>query len=59
MSGFHTVESLLQDRMPEAEVALRFAFHLLDLSGSHGVADAHGAIDGAQIRVHANFSPSR
>lgn len=39
----------LEDHMPEAEVALLLAFHLLDHSKSHGAADV--AIDGAQVRV--------
>lgn len=42
--------TLPQDRMPEAEVSLRLAFHLLALEGSH--KSAMVAIDGAQIRVH-------
>jgi len=37
------------DRMPEAEVALLLAFHLLDHPESHGEAEV--AIDGAQVRV--------
>jgi hypothetical protein len=41
---------LPEDRMPEAEVSLRLAFHLLARPDSHGVAEV--AIDGAQIRVH-------
>jgi hypothetical protein len=41
--------SLPQDRMPEAEVSLRLAFHLLSLPGSEGSAQV--AIDGAQVRV--------
>ena len=45
-----SVCDLPKDRMPEAEVSLRLAFHLLALSGSQGVARV--AIDGAQIRVH-------
>lgn len=36
--------------MPEAEVALRLAFHLLDQSGSGGHAEV--AVDGAMVRVH-------
>ena len=35
--------------MPEAEVSLRLAFHLLGLPGSEGVARV--AIDGAQVKV--------
>jgi hypothetical protein len=42
--------SLPQDRMPEAEVSLRLAFHLLSLPDAGGSAQV--AIDGAQIRVH-------
>ena len=42
--------SLPLDRMPEAEVSLRLAFYLLDLSGNPGAAKV--AIDGAQIKVH-------
>jgi hypothetical protein len=42
--------TLPQDRMPEAEVSLRLAFHLLSLPGAQGSAQV--AIDGAQIRVH-------
>lgn len=38
------------DRMPEAEVALRLAFHLLEHPASAGKASV--ALDGAQIRVH-------
>lgn len=38
------------DRMPEAEVALRLAFHLLAHPQSGGEASV--ALDGAQIRVH-------
>jgi hypothetical protein len=45
-----SVCDLPKDRMPEAEVSLRLAFHLLAFPGSQGVA--HVAIDGAQIRVH-------
>ena len=45
-----SVCDLPKDRMPEAEVSLRLAFHLLALAGSQGVARV--AIDGAQIRVH-------
>jgi hypothetical protein len=41
--------SLPGDRMPEAEVSLRLAFHLLDLPGSQRVARV--AIDGAQVKV--------
>lgn len=40
---------LPEDRMPEAEVILRLAFHLLDRSGSHGSADV--SIDGAMVAV--------
>jgi len=43
---------LIQDRMPEAEVSLRLAFHLLTLPGSDGAAQV--AIDGAQVRVHGS-----
>lgn len=43
---------LIQDRMPEAEVSLRLAFHLLALPGSDGAA--HVAIDGAQVFVHGS-----
>ena len=35
--------------MPEAEVSLRLAFHLLDQSGSDGHASV--AIDGAQVYI--------
>ncbi len=42
--------NLPQDRMPEAEVSLRLAVHLLALPGSQGVVEV--AIDGAQIKVH-------
>ncbi len=38
-----------KDKMPEAEVALLLAFHLLDYRESHGEVDV--AIDGAQVRV--------
>jgi hypothetical protein len=38
------------DRMPEAEVALRLALHLLALPGS--LRRALVAIDGAQVEVH-------
>ena len=38
-----------KDHMPEAEVSLLLAFHLLDHPESHGEADV--AIDGAQVRV--------
>ena len=40
------------DRMPEAEVSLCLAFHLLALPDSQGTAEV--AIDGAQIRVHGS-----
>jgi len=46
------VYSLPEDRMPEAEVSLRLAFHLLAIPGSQGSAEV--AIDGAQIRVHGS-----
>ena len=39
------------DRMPEAEVLLRLAFHLLGSTGS-GVCAKVG-IDGAQVEIHA------
>jgi hypothetical protein len=42
--------TLPQDRMPESEVSLRLAFHLLSLPDAQGSAQV--AIDGAQIRVH-------
>ena len=42
--------TLPADRMAEAEVALRLAFHLLRAPGSAGRAQV--AIDGAQIKVH-------
>jgi len=42
--------SLPQDRMPEAEVSLRLAFHLLRQPGSAGEASV--ALDGAQVHVH-------
>ena len=38
--------------MPEAEVTLRLAFHLLALPNSSKTATV--AIDGAQIRVHGD-----
>ena len=38
--------------MPEAEVALRLAFHLLDRSDSHGSAEV--AVDGAIVRIGQN-----
>ncbi|WP_188262705.1 hypothetical protein [Azospirillum tabaci] len=41
--------ALPTDRMPEAEVALRLAFHLLDQPGSDGHAEV--AIDGAMVRI--------
>ena len=44
--------ALPEDRMPEAEVALRLAFHLLASPSSQGTASV--AIDGAQIRVHGS-----
>lgn len=40
---------LPEDRMPEAEVSLRLAFHLLAMPDSQGTAEV--AIDGAQVRV--------
>ncbi|MDP9439565.1 MAG: hypothetical protein M3P49_12630 [Actinomycetota bacterium] len=40
--------ALPEDRMPEAEVALRLAFHLLDRPGGDGVAEV--ALDGMQVR---------
>jgi hypothetical protein len=43
---------LPEDRMPEAEVSLRLAFHLLAMPDSQGTAEV--AIDGAQIRVHGS-----
>lgn len=43
---------LPEDRMPEAEVALRLAFHLLDRFDSHGSAEV--AIDGAMVRIGQN-----
>ena len=43
-------DSIPEDRMPEAEVALRLAFFLLSLPDSEGLAKV--AIDGAQVRVH-------
>ena len=43
---------LPSDRMPEAEVSLRLAFHLLAMPDSQGAAEV--AIDGAQIRVHGS-----
>jgi hypothetical protein len=42
--------ALPQDRMPEAEVSLRLAFHLLSLPDAQGSVQV--AIDGAQVRVH-------
>lgn len=44
--------SLPEDRMPESEVSLRLAFHLLALPDSQGTAEV--AVDGAQIRVHGS-----
>jgi hypothetical protein len=41
--------TLPADRMPEAEVSLRLAFHLLSMPEAEGTAEV--AIDGAQIRV--------
>ena len=41
-----------EDRMPEAEVSLRLAFHLLAMPDSQGAAEV--AIDGAQIRVQGS-----
>ncbi|MEQ8790840.1 MAG: DUF1653 domain-containing protein [Pirellulaceae bacterium] len=41
---------LPNDKMAEAEVSLRLAFHLLTLPASSGSATV--AIDGAQVRVH-------
>lgn len=41
---------LPNDKMAEAEVSLRLAFHLLTLPASSGNATV--AIDGAQVRVH-------
>ena len=41
--------SLPRNRMAEAEVSLRFAFYLLALPGSDGLAEV--AIDGAQVKV--------
>ena len=41
-----------EDRMPEAEVSLRLAFHLLAMPDNQGTAEV--AIDGAQIRVHGS-----
>lgn len=42
--------SLPKDRMPEAEVTLHLALHLLALPGSQGIGKV--AIDGAQVKVH-------
>lgn len=42
-------DNVPDDRMPEAEVALLLAFHLLDRPDSHGEVDV--AIDGAQVRI--------
>jgi hypothetical protein len=50
LRGIAMEYALPEDRMPEAEVTLRLAFHLLELAGSQGVAEA--AIDGAQVKVH-------
>lgn len=44
--------SLPEDRMPEAEVSLLLAFHLLEHPDSGGAAEV--AIDGAQVRVGDN-----
>ena len=44
--------TLPKDRMPEAEVSLRLAFHLLSLPGAENKVEV--AIDGAQIRVHGD-----
>lgn len=43
---------LPEDRMPEAEVTLRLAFHLLSQSGSRNTATV--GIDGAQIQVNGS-----
>lgn len=40
---------LPEDRMPEAEVSLRLAFHLLGRPDSHGSAEV--GIDGAMVRI--------
>jgi len=45
------MEYLPQDRIPEAEVALLLAFHLLSLPDSHDTASI--ALDGAQVQVGA------
>ena len=44
--------TLPEDRMPETEVALLLAFHLLNQPGSSGVAEV--AIDEAQVRIGGN-----
>lgn len=49
MNGSETTALIPEDRMPEAEVALRLAFYLLAYPGSSEVADV--AIDGAQVKV--------
>jgi hypothetical protein len=43
---------LPEDRMPEAEVSLCLAFHLLAMPDGHGTVEV--AIDGAQIRVRGS-----
>ncbi len=52
VEGVVMAQALPQDRMSEAEVSLRLAFHLLYLPDSQGAAEV--AIDGAQIRVHGD-----
>jgi hypothetical protein len=44
--------SLPEDRMPEAEVSLLLAFHILDHPASGGAAEV--AIDGAMLRAGEN-----
>jgi hypothetical protein len=44
--------TLAEDRMAEAEVSLRLAFHLLSMPDASGEVEV--AIDGAQIRVHGD-----
>jgi hypothetical protein len=41
--------TLPEDRVPEAEVSLRLAFHLLSLPGAQGSAQV--AVDGAMVQV--------
>jgi hypothetical protein len=47
--GAFVVYKLPEDRMAEAEVSLRLAFHLMQLEGQEDSVSV--AIDGAQVRV--------